>query len=312
MSNLYPHEISILNKVGDEMSAYWEYLVLPIVGVRELSHPKYRMRDRLIGTGTLVKFGVQHLLLTVRHVANEAEKFSVVNFGNENGIGIVNILTNKSRQGERIPPLRLGIPNNDTDDSKNADPDARRGDIAIMAVDESQVKIIDGPVSPHTSVTAFESPRTKERDIYWFAGFPGAKANFTAFGNKLGIDRHVTYESLVPPSFSWFDDEVHFCIQHGPSGKNARGEDVHRVLPHGLSGSTIWKTNFTEAGSSEWRADKARVIALATNWDKNTSTIVGTRVEVLTRAFEYVPDWLSGSLVGGYKPAKSKHATPQK
>jgi len=304
MSNPLPHEFSTLIRVDEEMQAYWAHMIQPIVGVQELSRPEDRMRDRLIGTGTLMKFGEQPLLVTVAHVANEAEKFSVVLFGNENGIGTVNILTNESAPDERLPPLRLGIPKEDSEDLAKADPDARNADVAIMAVDESQLKIIARPISTHTSVMATRSPRAKERDIYWFAGFPGAKEHFSAFGNQLCMDRHATYESLVSPSFPWFDDEIHFCICHGSSGKNASGEDVHRVLPYGLSGSTIWKTNFIEAGSSVWSADKARVVALATSWDVKTGTIVGTRIEVVTRTFEYVPDWLSGTLASGYKPPK--------
>lgn len=304
MNNQFPYEDSMLIRVDEEMRGYWSHTIQPIVGVQELSRPDDLTRDRLIGTGTLMKFGEQPLLVTVRHVANEAEKFSVVLFGNENGIGCVNILTNEDAPDNRLPPLRLGIPKEGNEESIMNDPDARMGDIAIMAVDHSQLKIIAGPIQAHTSVTAPQSPRTKERDIYWFAGFPGAKQHFSAFGNQLCMDRHTTYESLVSPSFPWFDDEIHFCISHGATGRNARGENVRRVLPYGLSGSTIWKTNFTEARSSTWSADKARVVALATTWDVKTNTIVGTRIEVLTRAFEYVPDWLSGTLASGYKPPK--------
>ncbi|MGF7151957.1 hypothetical protein FHS96_005625 [Sphingomonas zeicaulis] len=122
--------------------------------------------------------------------------------------------------------------------------------------------------------------RPVEGELLAFAGFAGQRVSFR-FNNLFSEATCYVAREIGLPTDSRVDSRFHFGIDYRPDlAENVVG-NVGLPLPPGLSGSTVWNTNFVAAkmAGRAWTPDLAVVTGVVWGWPSDHGSIVATRAE---------------------------------
>lgn len=150
-------------------------------------------------------------------------------------------------------------------------------DIAVVRIDPPP-NTLRRWVTPEMLASA--SSADASRGLYHLHGFPGAQSRFTALGNGIHSTTlpYTTYNGSLPAGYN---PRFHMAVEYS-NDDQLRGDDQMVSLPNpgGLSGSIIWRSNYT-ANRATWTPDMMSIAGIAIEWDHLNARIIGTRVEVV-------------------------------
>lgn len=113
-----------------------------------------------------------------------------------------------------------------------------------------------------------------ENDFLFVHGVP---EKFTFWGADGIACRTFPYITIVGKSSrNWFDRNIHFGLDFRVEDQSDdQGRPGYVPDPHGMSGSTVWRTNWKQH-KSKWRPEFARVVGITHDWDTNGHSITCT------------------------------------
>lgn len=119
-------------------------------------------------------------------------------------------------------------------------------------------------------------------ELLAFSGFAGERVQFHF---KHLFSEAVCYvaREIELPSDPRFDRRFHFGIDYRPDLAEQVVGNAGLPLPPGLSGSTVWNTNFVAAKMEgrTWTPDLAVVTGVVWGWPSDHGSIVATRAEYI-------------------------------
>ncbi len=210
------------------------------------------------GTGSFFKLGNRVFVLTNEHVAVARE------------------------QGYKLAYQLLG-----SDDLYRVNGDhcafAHPIDLALLPVDPSMWG------QSHNGSRAIEldqlalAHQTFPTEVLTFTGFPGDNVRFL-FGQLNIRGQCLTGREVDLPEDNRFNSRFHFGIDYNPALTSDVVGDAGLSRPPGLSGSTVWNTNFVAAKTSgvPWTPELAKVTGVVWGWPSGVGCLIATRVEYLS------------------------------
>ncbi len=217
----------------------------------------------LVGSGTIIELGGNPYLLTAQHVAREL--FSEAIGGDSKYPGG---LCHFAGNGEKMMwtgPRWYSWPSPQ--------------DIAIAPVDPAELAN-----SRITSLKATRLARNTDYlddDLYFVQGWPTRASRFTMFGGAGILARSQPFAGWLTTETAWpsFDPTIHVAITHPMSEIiDEREQPAHLLLPNGVSGSLLWKTNHVGAKHG-WTPSQATVVGLVHRFDQDAQCVIATRIE---------------------------------
>lgn len=211
----------------------------------------------LVGSSTLLSLRGETFLLTADHVA----RAKLLPDSSGRGLRYVGI-AHTARNGE--PPCLISAPIYGMSDPY---------DLALIPVDVTTLDRV--PLDAGLLAT---NSNLANRDILFIQGLPGARSH-SLFGVHSDTLPYATGPGTS--TFAWFDPKIHFAIDYSKNGLlDEKGEAIDMVNPHGLSGSAVWATGRCTTGDA-WDSSLARVVGVIHNWDEQSQSLVGTRIEAV-------------------------------
>lgn len=237
-------------RVTDELRKMTSPFVAAIYGSQD------PIEGRLVGSGSFFRTGEQVLLLSARHVAEEAcQDYKIQSHSAGNGRPPVAIETPFITSAQRLH------------------------DLAILPIDSTK---IDKCIQPFEITELAETSNDLEGDILFVHGFAGEKSRFTAFMPGIYSESTPYGTVLGTSTLSGFDPNIHFAIEYPQPEpqRDIQGREVYIPDPHGMSGSSIWQARRAKY-KGEWAIDRAKLVGIAHRWDQKNGSLVATRVEVV-------------------------------
>jgi hypothetical protein len=119
-----------------------------------------------------------------------------------------------------------------------------------------------------------------EGELLAFTGFAGERVQFH-FGGLFSEATCYVAREIELPQDPRFDSRFHFGIDYRPGLAEQVAGSAGLPLPPGLSGSTVWNTNFVAANKAgkTWEPELAVVTGVVWGWPSDHGSIVATRAE---------------------------------
>ena len=119
-----------------------------------------------------------------------------------------------------------------------------------------------------------------EGELLAFTGFAGDRVRFH-FDHLLSEATCYVAREVGLPADPRLDGRFHFGIDYRPDLAEQVVGSAGLPLPPGLSGSTVWNTNFVAAkmAGQMWTPDLAVVTGVVWGWPSDHGSIVATRAE---------------------------------
>ena len=152
-------------------------------------------------------------------------------------------------------------------------------DLALLPVPEAMWAAAHGS-TPIEVAQVDIAHRPVEGELLAFTGFAGERVSFH-FNNLLSDATCYVAREIELPTSPRFNSGFHFGIDYRPNlAENVAGT-AGLPLPPGLSGSTVWNTNFVAAKMAglTWTPSRAVVTGVVWGWPSNHGSIVATRAE---------------------------------
>ena len=127
-------------------------------------------------------------------------------------------------------------------------------------------------------------------ELLTFAGFAGQSVTFH-FNTLFAHSTCYTGREIILPADNRFSSRFHFGLDYRPDLATSVIGDAGLPLPPGLSGSTVWNTNFVTAKMEgiEWTPELAKVTGVIWGWRSGHACLVATRAEYLRSFLLEVP-----------------------
>lgn len=119
-------------------------------------------------------------------------------------------------------------------------------------------------------------------ELLTFTGFAGENVSF-CFNTLFAQGTCYTAREIEIPMDDRFSERFHFAIDYRPeAASNVIGKEG-LPLPPGLSGSTVWNTQFVAARMSgvQWTPELAKVTGVIWGWPSEHACLIATRAEFL-------------------------------
>jgi hypothetical protein len=117
-----------------------------------------------------------------------------------------------------------------------------------------------------------------EHDVLFVHGFPASKSFVLAKG--VAIKSHGNATNIVPTPLDC-DLGPRFLVGYTTeNGMTSEGKSAMNPDPHGMSGSPVWRANWT-GNLSTWNPSRATVIGVAIEWSQRLPALVVEPVERL-------------------------------
>lgn len=251
---------SILLDVVNQMATYTQPSLAAIYGSIDSN------TGELVGSGTFLKLRGLPYLLTAGHIALKSEEY----------IGLAH------SRSDAFAPSYITYPYHIRNDHI---------DICLVRVEVSTLQ--NTAIVPLASLKLSHTSADINDDVLFIHGYPGERSKFFKFVDGVA-SKSLPYGTVTSKSqYDWFDDRVHFALDYTANSLiDEKLSQTALVIPHGLSGSAVWKTNQHNLGSS-WNPDAAEIVGVVHHWDQNAQSLVATRIEV-------VRDFLIQSLRGEF------------
>ena len=236
-------------EVGTRMKEFTKPFIAQIFEVESLQ------RGRFLGSGTFVQLGNHPYLLTAAHVPKKARIHSWAH-SLDDGIRPAQIPN---------PWQCCGFPS----------------DLAMARLNDAH---FPGPHRVGSLESALFAKEISELgdDFLFIHGWPDEQSK-----EMWSLANGITSKTLPYTTFAgntgraWFRDDVHFAIQYRVNDQHdEHGDLAHMPGAHGLSGATVWKTNWADH-QSDWAPEKARIIGVAFDWDTDGGNLTCTRIEAV-------------------------------
>lgn len=119
-------------------------------------------------------------------------------------------------------------------------------------------------------------------ELLTFAGFAGQSVTFH-FNTLFAQSTCYTGREIELPPDKRLSSRFHFGLDYRPDLSTTVIGDSSLPLPPGLSGSTVWNTNFVAArmAETEWKPELAKVTGVVWGWPSGHACLVATRAEYL-------------------------------
>jgi hypothetical protein len=133
-------------------------------------------------------------------------------------------------------------------------------------------------------------------ELLTLAGFAGQNVTFY-FNTLFAQSTCYTAREIVLPADNRFSSRFHFGLDYRPDLAATVIGDTGLPLPPGLSGSTVWNTNFVVAKicEIEWTPELAKVTGVVWGWPSGYACLVATRAEYLRSFLLGAPCGLKGA-----------------
>ena len=214
------------------------------------------------GTGTLLQIGERSFLVSAGHVYRDAHKHGMALWlgGREGGKGIMRLVGNfhcTAASGDNAGPFDLGIRELDRD-------------IVEYLGNYRYVRLLDVLTDEHCG-----------EDIYCIAGFPTCLATEAKEGEPTANIQKwfcLSYPIKDPCELPNYIDRYHIVL-HGKRTDAVAIGDLDDPMPAslaGISGSSIWKTNFAAKPRDSWTPNDAKIVGVQTSVYPKAQAIKGT------------------------------------
>jgi hypothetical protein len=123
-------------------------------------------------------------------------------------------------------------------------------------------------------------------ELLTFTGFPGKdKQKEFWFDTLCSQGICYTGREVELPKDERFNSRFHFGLDYRPDLATSVGVKADLPLPPGLSGSTVWNTQFVAAKMAEktWSPEMAQVTGVVWGWHTSAACLVVTRSEYVRR-----------------------------
>ena len=247
MSDLRIERVKIASRILEQVQNTARQYAVAIAGMN--SHTEGTVE----GTGTLIELGDQVLLVTAEHVISqiEAKNYQGIAFSNGDGKLFSRILERFVKNTEiDIAYVRISRP-------KQPDSDRQVCSERLMAI----------------------SAKEGEKDLFFIYGFPGDDSKFWTLLNGI---RSKTFTFAANSGVSKdpaFDPTIHLAIRYDPKHCiGISGKEANLPLPHGLSGTAVWKIPWAQREGT-WLPDNARIVGIVQKWDQDGQYLIATRIE---------------------------------
>ena len=137
-----------------------------------------------------------------------------------------------------------------------------------LALDVSQVAMRHHPV---------------ESEFLFVLGYSGQRSYFSPSFETL-FTKGTPYLSLATENSPEDPSDMWFAIPYLPDlAKSLRPQGAGLPVPHGLSGSPVWDTNFRRCMLEErqWPPQESRVTGIVVRWSEATGHLIAVRAEYL-------------------------------
>jgi hypothetical protein len=152
-------------------------------------------------------------------------------------------------------------------------------DLALLPVPESMWSGTHGsaPIGVGQIAVAHQPV---QGELLAFTGFAGERVRFH-FDHLFSEATCYVAREIGLPSDPRLDPRFHFGIEYRPDLAEQVVGSAGLPLPPGLSGSTVWNTNFVAAkmAGRTWTPDLAVVTGVVWGWPSDHGSIVATRAE---------------------------------
>lgn len=209
------------------------------------------------GSGSYLRLGDKIFILTNEHVAAVREQGVVLANQFDAQEDIRRIIGNHTAYTSPLDlallPVDMAAWSNATNMSK--------------AIEIEQISVAHDPV---------------RGELLTFAGFAGQSVAF--YFNTLFVrSTCYTAREIDLPADDRFSSRFHFGLDYRPDLATTVIGDRGLPLPPGLSGSSVWNTNFVAAkmGGIEWTPELAEVTGVVWGWPSSHACLVATRAEYL-------------------------------
>jgi hypothetical protein len=206
---------------------------------------------RLIGTGWFLEDNAHGRIVTARHVVTEARDIARIGFSRDNGAKCV-----RPKGDWTLPTQSV--------------------DLACATLWPGALDCCPKSILPKARLA--QSSDQVENDVLFVHGFPGRKSFAIASGLMLKSHGLAT-AILLPPLENSFSPR--FLIAYSSDGiHKSDGSPGDCPEPRGMSGSPVWRANWT-GNPSTWNAGMATVVGVAVEWSQEYPALVVEPIETL-------------------------------
>ena len=230
------------------MAVYTQPSLAAIYGSRNTE------KGELVGSGTFLNLHGNPYLLTAAHIALISEKYIGLAHSRSNG----------------FTPSYLTHPYQILDEHL---------DICLVRIEASTLR--ETAITPLNASKIAKTSSNINNDILFVHGYPGQRSKFFTFANGVA-SKTLPYGTVIGRSVcDWFDERVHFALEYPADNLiDETSSPTTLVIPSGLSGSAVWKTN-QHTLSNTWKPDAAEIVGLVHHWDQTAQSLIATRIEVI-------------------------------
>jgi hypothetical protein len=154
-------------------------------------------------------------------------------------------------------------------------------DVAISKIDDNNWNAIKHESLAIPFDRFAKSHQTAHRELLFFAGYSGERANFCfSFMNTAGTP-YLTQEMSFPDHVSEANPDFHFSLPYSPEKAVSVDGSSRLPNPHGFSGSLVWDTKVVACinEGKEWHPELAEVTGIVWGWPSAAACILATKVE---------------------------------